>query len=256
MPSYANLEGDISTKHRGLTSSDQSAHTDWSAYATAYDLLSLYNPEYRALLQNFESFLSTIDTPQVIYDIGGGTGSYTEVAAGAFPRSEFHLVEPDSAMIRTARTKLSGYGDVSFHASALQDFKAPKNADLVICVHALYTMPNQRERLGDLRRLVRPGGYLYLIDLGRYMDVSDWRGYLFAELKRERGLLGALKIFWQGRQVAKQNKAILKSQQSGAYWTFTGSELAAAVTEAGFEILKQQPVYRGYSDLLVCRARA
>ena len=87
------------------------------------------------------------------------------------------------------------------------------------------------------------------------MNVSDWRRYLFRKLKQERGLLGAFQIIWQGRQVAKQNRAILKSQKSGAYWTFTGPELAAAVSDAGFDILKQQTVYRGYSDLLVCRAR-
>ena len=255
MPSNANFENALPRKYHGSKPSNQSAQTDWSAYATAYDLLSLHNPEYRALLQNFENFLSTIDTPQIIYDIGGGTGSYTEIAAGAFPGSVIHLVEPDATMMRTARFKLSRYSTVNFHACALQDFKAPGKADLIICVHALYTMPNQRERLDDLRRMVRPGGHLFLIDLGRYMDVSDWRRYLFTEIKRERGLMGAIKVFWQGRQVAKQNKAILKSQQSGAYWTFNGPELAAAVTDAGFEILKQQPVYRGYSELLVCRAR-
>ena len=129
-------------------------------------------------------------------------------------------------------------------------------ADLVVCVHALYAMPDQRKRLDDLRRLLRPGGWLFLVDLGRHMDVSDWRRYLFSSLRKEKGLVGALRVFWQGREIATQNNAIFKAQTDGVYWTHTAAELASAVSESGFEIVQQKPVYRGYSDLLVCRASA
>lgn len=228
---------------------------DWSSYAAAYDLLSLYNPEYRALLQDFEAFLATIETPRVIYDVGGGTGNYTQIVARACPHSEIHLVDPAPAMIQTARSKLVGHPNISFHATALEDIKMSGNADLVVCVHALYAMPDQVQRLDDLRRLLRPGGFLYLIDLGRYMNVFDWRRYLFTELTRQHGLTGALRVFWEGREVAKQNKAILKAQKCGAYWTHTEAEFAATVADAGFQILRQRSVYRGYSDLIVGRAR-
>jgi len=231
-----------------------SVRADWSAYATAYDLLSEHNPEYQLLMRDFEAFLKEIEAPGVIYDIGGGTGNYTEIAARVCPDSEVHLAEPDAAMIRTAQSKLQAHDNIRFHNLALQDIGAPNAADLVVCVHALYAMPDQSQRLKDLHRLVRPGGHLYLIDLGRYMDVADWRRYLFSKLKNEHGLKEALKIFWRGRQVAKQNSAIYKAQKKGVYWTHSEAEIAAAVTAAGFQIIRQQPVYRGYSDLLVCRA--
>ncbi len=233
---------------------DLSVRPDWSAYATAYDLLSEHNPEYQALLQSFAAFLATIEIPRLIYDIGGGTGNYTEVAARAFPGSELRLVEPDTGMIASAKSKLAAFGNIKYDTHTLEDFDAPGTADLVICVHALYAMPEQEQRLGDLRRLLRPGGLLYLIDLGRYMNVSDWRSYLFSNLKKEHGLVGALRVLWQGREIAKQNNAILKAQKKGVYWTHTEAEIASATAAAGFEILKQQSVYRGYSDLLVCRA--
>ncbi len=233
---------------------NRSVRADWSAYAQAYDLLSEHNPAYRELMQEFESFLATIDTPQVIYEIGGGTGNYTEIAARAFPNSEIHLVEPDAGMIGFAKAKLSAQTNVSFDNLAFEDFDAPGTADLVICVHALYAMPGQGQRLHELRRLLRPGGLLFLVDLGRFMDVADWRRYLFAHLKKEHGLIGALKVFWQGREIAKQNATIFEAQKSGVYWTHTAEEIAAAVTEADLEIIMQKPVYRDYSDLLVCRA--
>ncbi|MDA3856932.1 MAG: class I SAM-dependent methyltransferase [Roseovarius sp.] len=234
--------------------SDRSVRADWSAYATAYDLLSEHNPEYQALLQDFEAFLATIKTPQLIYDIGGGTGNYTEIAARAYPGSEIRFVEPDAGMIRSAQSKLAAHGNIKYDTLALEDIDAPGTADLVICVHALYAMPAQEQRLGDLRRLLRPGGLLYLVDLGRYMNVADWRSYLFSNLKKEHGLVGALRVFWQGREIAKQNKTILKAQKKGVYWTHTEAEIASAAAATGFKILRQQSVYRGYSDLLVCRA--
>ncbi|MGI3186822.1 class I SAM-dependent methyltransferase [Nioella aestuarii] len=235
-------------------SADTPARTNWSAYATAYDLLSEHNPAYQALLSEFEGFLKTIEAPALIYDIGGGTGNYTEIAARICPESEIKLVEPDVGMLGVAKAKLSARDNVEYDSSTLEDFDAPGTADLIVCVHALYAMPSQGKRLKDLRRLLRPGGLLYLVDLGRYMNVADWRSYLFAHLKKEHGLLGALRIFWQGREIAKQNKSILEAQKKGVYWTHTEAEIASAVTEAGFDIIKQDSVYRDYSDLLVCRA--
>jgi len=227
---------------------------DWSAYATAYDLLSEHNPAYQALLREFEDFLETIETPGLIYDIGGGTGNYTEIAARICPESEVKLVEPDVGMLSVAQAKLAAHDNVEYDPRTLEDFDAPGTADLVVCIHALYAMPAQRQRLDDLRRLLRPGGWLYLVDLGRYMNVADWRSYLFAHLRQEHGLLGALRIFWQGRQIAKQNATILEAQKKGVYWTHTEAEIASAVTESGFDIIRHDSVYRGYSDLLVCRA--
>lgn len=237
---------------------DPSGNTtaDWSAYATAYDLMSDHNPAYQALLQDFEAFITNIDTPDVIYDIGGGTGNHTEVAARSCSQSEICLAEPDPEMIQTAKAKLRSHSNITYQNLALQYVEGESVADLVICVHALYAMPDQAQRLNDLRRLLKPGGYLYLVDLGRYMDVADWRSYLFAALRKKHGLKEALKIFWQGRQVAKQNSAIYKAQKEGVYWTHNEAEFAAAVSAAGFDIVRQQSVYRGYSDLLVCRAMA
>ncbi len=239
----------------GSDPADLSMRADWSAYATAYDLLSEHNPEYQAILKDFEKFLGSIETPEVIFDIGGGTGNYTQIAARVFPDSTVRLAEPDSGMISAAQAKLSAHDNVEYDTRALEDIDATGTADLIVCVHAIYAMPEPEQRLADLHRLLRPGGMLYLVDLGRFMNVSDWRSYLFKSLRKEHGLAGALRIFWQGREIAKQNQNILKAQQKGVYWTHTGAEIASATKAAGFKILRQDVVYRGQSDLLVCQAK-
>lgn len=255
MASHGRAENSVRVNLVGSEQAGKSVRTDWSAYATAYDLLSEHNPEYQALLQDFEAFLATIEPPHLIYDIGGGTGNYSEIAARVCPDSEIRLVEPDEGMIASAQSKLAAFRNINYSSRALENIEGTGTADLVICVHALYAMPAQEQRLADLRRLLRPGGWLYLVDLGRYMNVADWRSYLFSHLRKEHGLAGALRIFWQGREIAKQNANILKAQKKGVYWTHTGSEIASAATAAGFDILRQDSVYRGYSDLLVCRAK-
>ena len=233
---------------------DRSVSTDWGAYATAYDLLTQHNPEYRAIMRDFEAFTTTIETPRVIYDVGGGTGNYTEIAARAWPSSDLRFIEPDVNMLKLAKSKLVAHEHVRYQNLSLKDIDPQVKADLVICVHALYTMPEQEQRLSDLHCLIRPGGWLYLVDLGRYMNIADWRSYLFSTLKKELGLAGALRVFWKGREIAKQNTAIFEAQKKGMYWTHTPAEIASSVIAAGFEITRQESVYRGYSDLLVCRA--
>jgi len=257
MPSHVSAEEFSAVNiDRFETDDDRAVPVDWSSYAKAYDLLSEHNPAYQALLRDFEGFLSTIRPPELIYDIGGGTGNYTKIAALACPCSEIRFVEPNAGMIGLARAKLAAHGNITYDTLALEDIDAHGTADLIICVHALYAMPAPEQRLADMLRLLRPDGLLYLIDLGRYMNVADWRRYLFSHLRKEHGLAGTLQIFWQGREIAKQNKTILKAQKNGVYWTHTEEEIASAATAAGFEILRQESVYRGYSDLLVCRAKS
>ncbi|MBY6201412.1 class I SAM-dependent methyltransferase [Maritalea mobilis] len=252
MPSDA-LAGAIARLTSDRPNSAQaSAPTNWSAYATAYDMLAEYNPAYQELVQDFAAFLSTIEAPDLVYDIGGGTGNYTQVAARSCPASEIRFVEPDDGMMSAARSKLAGHPNIAFDGRPFEAIDAAGAADLVICVHALYAMPQPEQRLRDLARLLRPGGWLYLIDLGRYLDVAEWRGYLFDHLRKEHGLFNALRIAWQARQIARQNKAILTAQKKGIYWTHSEAEIASLVTSAGLQIHRQQPVYRGYSDLLIC----
>lgn len=234
--------------------SRRDVRTDWSAYATAYDLLADHNPAYQQLLNNFANFLRQIDEPRQIFDVGGGTGNYAAVAARIFPGCAIQLIEPDANMMQKARVKLQAHRNISYDRRPLQEVRANGQADLVVCIHALYAMPDQERRLEDLRRLLRRGGLLYLVDLGRNMNVSEWRSYLLSHLIRSEGLGKAAKILWRGRQIAKQNSHIADAQRQGIYWTNSQDQIAQIVARSGFDVLDIRDAYRGYSDLLICRA--
>lgn len=248
------LEADLAQAQDRQPSARATPDTDWTAYAATYDMLLEHNPAYQQLLVEFENALSQIDAPQVIYDIGGGTGNYSQLATRRYPESTIYFVEPDEGMRLRAAEKLSAHGNVTFIDRSLQELEAPAKADLVICAHALYTMPAPAERLVELRNLLRPGGMMFLVDLGRPMNVAEWRTYLLSHMMRKLGVIAATKLFWKGREIASQNKAIYKAQKDNLYWTHSEAEIASAVEQAGFEIMSQKTVYRGYSDLLLCRA--
>lgn len=250
------VDGPESVTVQDLKVGVKAANTDWSSYSAAYDLLAEHNPAYQDLLKGFESFLASIDAPQSICDLGGGTGNFAEIAARLCPGSTIHFVEPDAGMNRMAQAKLADHADVIYHTSTFEQVKAPEPVDLVVCVHALYTMPDPLDRLKEMRRLLKPGGILYLVDLGRHLNLADWRSYLFTHLKGKHGLVGALRIFWQAREIARQNANILAAQQNGEYWVHSPEDFVAAVADAGFDIIRQDTVYRGYSDLVVCRPRS
>ena len=47
---------------------------NWSEYSKTYDLLLEFNPAYQEIVEDFDSFLSTISPPKTALDIGSGTG--------------------------------------------------------------------------------------------------------------------------------------------------------------------------------------
>ena len=228
--------------------------TDWSAYATAYDLLSLHNPAYRELMEDFRSFLEGIPAPAAIEDIGGGTGNYSMIASSVCPDSRVRMIEPDVGMLAVAERKLADRTNVVYEPCPIEKLETAGGADLIVCVHALYTMADPEIRLRAMAEMLNPGGWLYLVDLGRELDLADWRRYLLGHLIATYGLVETARIAWQGRQIARQNRRIRADQRAGIYWTYAKGELAKKVAATGLEVIEHRPVYRGYSDFVIARA--
>lgn len=228
---------------------------DWSDYAEVYDMLLAHNPAYRDLLLAFDAFLTNADLPKAprALDAGAGTGNFSDALLKTVPSAHLTLLEPDPAMQAHALGKLTN-PYVELAPVGLQDYTGPADFDLIVCTHALYTMPDPQARLAQMRDLIRPGGWLFLIDFGRVLRIWDWRLYLMRHLIAERGLGAALAVMRRGRAVARANGDIAQAQRAGQYWTHSTQDLGDAAGDAGWQIQTLHPVYRGYSDLLIARA--
>ena len=129
-----------------------------------------------------------------------------------------------------------------------------RSFDLIVCVNALNNAPPAYPMLVRLEKWLRNGGYFFLIDFGRKLDMTDWGSYLIKESLKTRGVLGTFSLLKKTRKAITSNSAGRSDQVSGSLWTHTTDELVSLVTKAGFSIDHSDTCYRGYADLLVCRS--
>lgn len=225
----------------------------WQRYAAVYDLMAANNPAYQALLVRCRRFLTGVSALPIrsILDAGAGTGNFSLAAAGMFQEASVVHLEPDPAMNAQARDKANGNRRWSVLECPIEQAQFPAACfDVVLSVHALYAMPQPRIQLGRLAEWLRPGGQAFLCDFGRVMNVADWRKFMFSHLRLEKGLLGAIRILWLGREVARQNRKVAHLQKSGRFWLHTADEFRASVEAAGLQVVGAEVVYRRYSDLI------
>ncbi len=61
----------------------------------------------------------------------------------------------------------------------------------------------------------------------------------------------AVRAFWKGRFIRRQNIAIAKKQQCGEFWVHTPEQFRHAIESAAFSVQRQEVCFRGYSDFIV-----
>lgn len=231
---------------------------DWATYATAYDQMAELNPAYQELLATFTQAIKgwPLADGETLADLGAGTGNFSSILAEQFPRCEIVHVDFDEAMNRQAATK-AGVRKLENIRHVTSDLAAhefpPGSLAGVVSVHALYTMANPAQTLRRMHNWLRPGGQAFLCDFGRPMNVADWRSFLFQSSRRQHGLVETLRKFWRGRVVAGANHEITRRQSAGEFWTHSHEEFVAAIRQAGFEVLRHEQAYRGYSDMVICQ---
>jgi len=111
---------------------------------------------------------------------GRARGRVLEVAVGTgqnlahYPDGvEVTGVDLSPAMLRHARARARALGlDADLQEGDTQDLAfADGEFDTVVCALALCTIPDQRRALDEMRRVLRPGGLLLLVD---HVEYTRW----------------------------------------------------------------------------------
>lgn len=113
--------------------------------------------------------------PAVVLDVGGGTGAY------AFPLAdagyEVHLVDPVEHHIEQARAMRDDMPLASCRVGDARALAFPdQSADAVLLLGPLYHLPDRDDRLrslGEVRRVLRPGGILFAAAICRFAGLID-----------------------------------------------------------------------------------
>lgn len=117
-----------------------------------------------------QQVLDGLDRPApVLVDVGSGTGTFAIRLARARPDAAVVGVEPDSAVRDRARRK-AGSERVDWRAGMADDLPLDDaSADRVVCSLVLHHLSpaTRRAALGEVRRVLRPGGRFHVADWGR-----------------------------------------------------------------------------------------
>jgi ubiquinone/menaquinone biosynthesis C-methylase UbiE len=137
----------------------------WNFYARLYDTLGTTIP-YRQLHKEIAGCLKDIQSKHArVLDAGCGTGHQLHLVRARHPEWRLAGIDRSEAMLHVAARKLREdnvvlqLGDLS-KTLPFND----ETFDAVISTNVLYTLPDPQAHLRDLRRILKKGGTLVLVN--------------------------------------------------------------------------------------------
>src|SRR5262249_9039144 len=118
------------------------------AYKEAFQILLQHTDQKGNARRWFQQVVDTLPTKRVFIDAGAGNGEVTKAFAGAFARTI--AIEPNLYLLKQLQQALPSVEAIALPILTAQP---PAQADLVLCSHTFYYIP-QDQWLEHLRRLV------------------------------------------------------------------------------------------------------
>ena len=122
------------------------------------------------------------DEGATIVDLGTGPGLLAVELHKLWPQAKFIGVDPSSEMLRIARKNADEAGMPDFEArlGAAEETSLPsESADLVVSQYSFHEWEDPQKGLGEVLRILKPGGRLILNDFYRAW-LSPWKRKLLS----------------------------------------------------------------------------
>ncbi len=136
----------------------------------------IFGPSHRALIRRIGEAVG--DRPARLLDVGCGTGVFLSRVRAALPRVEAYGVDLVSEMLQQGKPRWRLH-----HAHVLpvqgdsERLPFPEGSfDVVTCSNSFHHYPRQDRAVREMRRVLRPGGRLMIVD--GYRD-SLWGWFIF-----------------------------------------------------------------------------
>jgi ubiquinone/menaquinone biosynthesis C-methylase UbiE len=133
----------------------------------------VYAPFAKKIVQS----LDTLEERAIIVDLGTGPGLLAVELHKLWPRARIIGVDPSSEMLRIARSNAGEAGMPDFEArlgTAEEIPLASGSADLVVSQSSFHEWEDPQKGLGEVFRILKPGGSLILKDYdGAWL--SPWK---------------------------------------------------------------------------------
>lgn len=140
--------------------------------------------DYRGVTQALLSFVaaSTPAPSPLVLEVGCGTGHWLRILANDTPSRTIGL-DLSSGMLGVARTSAPEAPLVRSGAEVLP--LAPAVFDAVVCINAVHHFRDPRAFIAEARRVLKPGGGLFVAGLDPHAGVDAWWLYdLFPDARQ------------------------------------------------------------------------
>lgn len=212
----------------------------WFIYCLLYDTLLELAP-YRELLKKALHYLekekmNASGSCFRVLDAGTGTGNLVAFSADSVFSSDtkFHGVDNSMSMLKRASKKNAVRGRANFLQADLNRPLPYRNDsfDAVVCINALYAVPNYREMLKEFARALKFGGVLVLANPNTKATVGK-------ALKSVKHI--TLKVL----SIAFINWLIRRRAGKGQLRFMDAPELVTLLKDCGFKVVVKEEVYGG-----------
>lgn len=116
-----------------------------------------------------------------LLDIGCGTGAFLREIKRNYPRLAVTGLDLSAPYLAVARRRLAEWSRVTLVEGAAEAIPLPDmQFDVVTCVYLFHELPSRIRRVvaGEIRRILKPGGTLILVDSLQPGDVPDYDALL------------------------------------------------------------------------------
>lgn len=220
-------------------------------YGVVYDYIFDRFPPYQALRREVLARVEAVvpedaqrrDVRVLEVDCGPGTFSCILAEAG------FAVVgvDPYNGLIDLAREKRRArrLSNLAFQHADIANGNTfwESTFDQVVSIHSLYAHPAPRRMLAEACRILRPSGYLVLVNHTRRLGLVS----TFREVTRRDGLLAALRsLIWMVPNTVFESG---RKRVGPHYWS--EETLGAELRAAGFTVLEMRRTFLSSASLLV-----
>ncbi len=154
------------------TSRSPSFFDRWS---TTYDQAGLQALTYRPIHDAILGRLDSVE-PEVIIDLGCGTGQLTQRLIERFPGSVVAGVDLSPGMLSAAAARIDRIGAPGtglIRADAQRLPVRPSSVDVVVCTESFHWYDDQMGTLRGLAEVIRPGGRLLIASIATTSGFGD-----------------------------------------------------------------------------------
>lgn len=153
--------------------------------------------------------LARLGGGETTLDIGCGPGAAVRAAASALATGRAYGVDASPAMIRIARRRSAGIGNLEFTVGTAESIPFEAGIfDVVWTIHAFHHWADEERALAEVRRVLAPGGsFLVLERLGRGGHAMTERTAADAARRVETAGFSPVEIEKEGKQMIVRGSA-------------------------------------------------